>query len=115
MSGDTATVETALFDYGPWTELLAAIVTPDGKVDYTILGERRALLDRFVTSLAEASPDTTPRRFPTTEHALAYWINAYNAFVLAAVVEEYPIRSVWKTRDGQFFERARHVAGGVAV
>jgi hypothetical protein len=28
---------------------------------------------------------------------------------------EYPISSVWKTRDGQFFQRRRHVAGGRAV
>src|SRR4029450_10414881 len=55
------------------------------------------------------------RRSPTGDPALAYWINAYNAFVLAAVIEEYPIRSVWKVRNGQFFERARHVAGGRLV
>ena len=48
--------------------------------------------------LESASPDTAPERFPTDEDALAYWINAYNAFVLHAVIEEYPIRSVWKAR-----------------
>jgi hypothetical protein len=103
------------FDYGPWTELLSAIVTPEGKVDYEILARHRDLLTRFVVQLGTASPDTTPARFPTAEHALAYWINAYNAFVLAAVIEEYPIRSVWKVRDGQFFTRARHLAGGIPL
>jgi len=106
---------SAGLDYSPWTELLAAIVTPDGKVDYEVLAPRRDLLTRFVASLESASPDSAPDRFPTDEEALAYWINAYNAFVLHAVIEEYPIRSVWKAKDGQFFERARHVAGWRAV
>lgn len=102
------------FDWAPWSELLAAVVTPDGRVDYEELSRRRPLLDRVVAALAEASPDTRPDRFPGAEDALAYWINAYNAFVLAAVIEEYPIRSVWRVREGRFFQRARHVAGGVA-
>ena len=103
------------FDYGTWSRLLARVVTPDGKVDYEALAARRDLLDDFVALLASASPDTAPRRFPSEDHALAYWINAYNAFVLHAVMEEYPIRSVWKVKDGQFFDRRRHDAGGRVV
>jgi len=102
------------FDWTPWSELLGVVVTPDGRVDYEELAARRPQLDRVVAALAEASPDTRPERFPTAEDALAYWINAYNAFVLAAVIAEYPIRSVWRVRDGRFFQRACHVAGGVA-
>lgn len=108
----SAAPSAAPFDYDVWTTLLASIVTPEGKVDYEILARHREQLAAFVAQLGTASPDTTPERFPTPEHALAYWINAYNAFVLAAVMEEYPIRSVWKVEDGQFFVRARHLAGG---
>ena len=103
------------FPYGTWSRLLAAVVTADGKVDYEALAARRELLDTFVAMLATASPDSDPGRFPSEDHALAYWINAYNAFVLHAVIEEYPIRSVWKVRDGQFFARRRHDAGGTRV
>ena len=35
--------------------------------------------------------------------------------MLASVIEEYPIRSVWKVRDGQFFSLARHLAGGIPL
>ena len=42
---------SAGIDYSPWTELLAAIVTPDGKVDYEVLAPRRDLLTRFVAAL----------------------------------------------------------------
>jgi hypothetical protein len=80
---EAAAPPIAPFDYAVWTTLLAAIVTPEGKVDYEILMDHRAELAAFVTQLGAASPDTAPERFPTPEHALAYWINAYNAFVPA--------------------------------
>src|SRR5262249_7045433 len=98
--------------YRVWSELLAQIVTPDGKVDYARLAERRALLDEFVAALGATSPATHPDGFPPAEDRPAYWINAYTAFTLHAIMAEYPITSVWKTRDGQFFQRRRHLAGG---
>ncbi|MYF93905.1 MAG: DUF547 domain-containing protein, partial [Holophagales bacterium] len=103
------------FSYAAWDRLLAEVVTEDGKVDYERLAGRRPLLEEFVAELGETSPDSRPDLFPSEEDGLAYWINAYNAFTLRAIAEEYPIRSVWKTRDGQFFQRRRHVAGGSAV
>ena len=101
-----------MFDWQPWTNLLAEVVAADGKVDYDRLIERRARLEAVVAALAAASPDRTPAEFPTDEDRLAYWLNAYNVFTLHAIVAEYPITSVWKTRDGQFFQRRRHAVGG---
>ncbi len=116
IASETAVGSVApVFDYTGWTAVLGAIVTPEGKVDYEALAERREQLGAFVRLLASASPDSAPERFPSEDHALAYWINAYNAFVLDAVIAEYPIRSVFKVRDGQFFERRRHDAGGQLV
>lgn len=104
-----------MFDWQPWTELLAAVVAADGKVDYARLLERRAQLDAVVAALGATSPESAPQRFPTDADRLAYWLNAYNVFTLHAIAAEYPISSVWKTRDGQFFQRRRHRAGGRAV
>ncbi|MFN8643194.1 MAG: DUF547 domain-containing protein [Candidatus Binatia bacterium] len=104
-----------MFDWQPWTDLLTEVVSPEGRVDYARLLERRARLDAVVAALAGASPENAPEQFPTGEHRLAYWLNAYNAFTLHAILAEYPIASVWKTRDGQFFQRRRHRAGGRAV
>jgi len=103
------------FSYEIWNALLPEVVTPDGKADYSRLAERRERLDAFVAQLGAVSPDSHPEAFPTDEDRLAYWLNAYNAFTLHAIMAEYPITSVWKTRDGQFFQRRRHVAGGRAV
>ena len=108
-------MDEAPFDWTAWTALLAEVVTADGKVDYASLAERRDRLDAMVHALGAVGPDNAPRRFPSDEHRLAYWLNAYNAFTLQAIMAEYPIASVWKTRDGQFFQRRRHLAGGRAV
>ncbi|MCY3932635.1 MAG: DUF547 domain-containing protein [Acidobacteria bacterium] len=103
------------FSYEAWDRLLAEVVADDGKVDYERLADRRVLLKEFVAELGAASPESRPDLFPGEEDGLAYWINAYNAFTLDAIVDEYPIRSVWKTRDGRFFQRRRHVAGNAAL
>ena len=103
------------FSYDAWNALLVEVVTPEGKVDYDRLLQHRALLERFVAALGATSPESHPEEFPSDDHQLAYWINAYNAFTLDAILDEYPITSVWKTRDGQFFQRRRHCAGGRGV
>src|SRR5207249_535741 len=97
--------------YAAWSALLADVVTAEGKVDYARLAERRDLLARVVAELGAASPESDPGRFPSEEDRLAYWLNAYNAFTLHAILAEYPITSVWKTRDGQFFQRRGDFAG----
>lgn len=61
----------------------------DGFVYYRALKSERGRLDRYAGSLnvtAEAY-DAWPR-----EEKMAFWINAYNAFVLQTVVDRYPIR-----------------------
>jgi Protein of unknown function, DUF547/Radical SAM superfamily len=103
------------FRLDDWNALLAEVVTAEGKVDYARLRERSALLDRFIAQLAAISPQSHPSVFPDDGDRLAYWLNAYNAFTLHAILAEYPIPSVWKTRDGQFFQRRRHLAGGRAL
>src|SRR5262249_19473842 len=103
------------FTYDTWNQLLPQIVTGDGKVDYDRWAECRPLLERFIGELAATSPDSHADAFASLADRLAYWINAYNAFTLHAIIAEYPITSVWKTRDGQFFQRRRHRAGGTAV
>ncbi len=61
----------------------------DGYVYYAALKSDRAKLDRYLASLAAAPAgyDTWPR-----ERQLAFWLNAYDGFVLQTVVANYPIR-----------------------
>jgi hypothetical protein len=60
----------------------------DGLVYYQALRQERSRFDRYVAALAEAEvPDTWDQK-----RRLAFWINAYNAFVLRTVIDHYPIR-----------------------
>src|SRR5829696_2587111 len=73
----------------PYDEILDLYVR-DGLVYYHALKQERARFDRYVTALGEVAPDTLKSWPP--EQQLAYWINAYNAFVLRTVIDAYPIR-----------------------
>lgn len=60
----------------------------DGLVYYRALKQERPRFDRYVASLGEVdvADSWDPKR------RLAFWINAYNAFVLRTVIDHYPIR-----------------------
>jgi hypothetical protein len=73
----------------PFEEILDLYVR-DGLVYYYALKQERAKFDRYVQSLGDVAPDTLKGWPP--DRQLAFWINAYNAFVLRTVIDGYPIR-----------------------
>jgi hypothetical protein len=73
----------------PFDEILDIYVR-DGLVYYYALRQERAKFDRYVQALGDVSADTVAKWPPARQ--LAYWINAYNAFVLRTVIDAYPIR-----------------------
>jgi len=73
----------------PFDEILDLYVR-DGLVYFFALKQERGKFDRYVQSLGEVGADTL-QGWPR-ERQLAYWINAYNAFVLRTVIDAYPIR-----------------------
>lgn len=66
-----------------------------GLVNYTTLAADRAGLDRYYGLLRVTGPRTTPSAFQTRDDHLAYWINAHNALVLLAVLESYPLKTMY--------------------
>lgn len=82
------------FDDSDWATVLRENVKT-GLVDYNHLSAHRAALDRFVALISVVGPDSTPDLFSSPEAELAYWINAYNALVLYAVLEVYPTPTVY--------------------
>jgi hypothetical protein len=62
----------------------------DGLVYYRALKSERGAFDRYVQALADTSAETVAGWTPARQ--LAFWINAYNAFVLRTVIDAYPIR-----------------------
>lgn len=73
----------------PFDEILDLYVR-DGLVYYFALKQERGKFDRYVQALGEVGADTL--KGWSRERQLAYWINAYNAFVLRTVIDAYPIR-----------------------
>jgi len=64
------------------------IYVRDGLVYYQALKQERPRFDRYVASLAGATlPESADRN-----QKLAFWLNAYNAFVLQTVIDNYPIQ-----------------------
>ena len=100
----------------PFDEILDIYVR-DGLVYYFALKQERGKIDRYVQALSDVGADTL-KGWPR-ERQLAYWINAYNAFVLRTVIDSYPIRG----KSGDYpassirqipgsFERRTFRAGG---
>jgi len=87
---------TEAFDHGytDYAQLLARHV--DGaRVAYAALKADRAALDRVIAQFD--APAARGEAGWTREQRMAFWINAYNAFTLRAIVDHYPIPSPWFT------------------
>lgn len=91
----------------------------DGFVYYRALRSERGRLDRYAASLNV--PAATYDRW-TREQKMAFWVNAYNVFVLQTVINHYPIRGRSATYPSSSirqipgaFEQTRHRAAGRSV
>jgi hypothetical protein len=89
----------------------------DGMVYYRQLKGARVPFDSYVSSLATASIESASR-----ENQIAFWINAYNAFVLQTVIDHYPIVGRSKEYPAKSirqipgaFERLPHRAAGRTI
>ncbi len=104
-------VETAYADYAA---LLSRYVR-DGGVDYAQWkADDPPAWQRFVAWLESADPEG----WPLAERR-AFWINAYNARVIAGVLARYPLDSVREVgflggRLGGFFSRREHPVAGAS-
>jgi hypothetical protein len=74
-------------DYSLFSQVLRDHVK-NGAVNYKALKTDKRLAD-FVEILKKTDPNKI-----SAKNRLAFWINAYNAFVLKVVVDQYPIKSI---------------------
>ncbi len=79
------------FDQSAWDSILREHVDARGLVDY--VGIKNApLFRKYIASLATASAD----KLVDDDDRLAFWINAYNALTIQAVLQTLPAdRSTW--------------------
>jgi len=81
----------------PYHNLLQKYVTSTGLVNYSGLKKDEKTLDRYLSELSKNTPDN----LTTRKAALAYWINAYNAFTLKLILNNYPLNSITDIHNGK--------------
>jgi hypothetical protein len=102
-------------DVAAFDRVLKSYVLDDGTVKYDALKNDFDPLKRFIAAIGAVSPDSHPSLFPSRAHKLAYWLNAYNAFVLWVITKEYPEKKTRLSTEAgrdQFFMRTELKAGG---
>jgi hypothetical protein len=92
-----------VFSHDSFNLVLQRFVNESGQVDYSALKKDPHDLDLYYQLVAAYSPDSHPDMFPTNNHKLAYWINAYNAAVIKTVITYYPVDSVLKVKPPALF------------
>jgi hypothetical protein len=74
-----------------WNELLQQHVTKTGEVNYKGFIKDKAKLQRYLDTISNTPPD---KKNWTKEEQLAYWINAYNAYTVKLIIDNYPLKSI---------------------
>lgn len=77
-------------DHTAWTELLSKYVEDNGMVNYQGFIDDKTQLEAYLEVLSNNAPGDTW----TDNEKLAYWINAYNAFTVKLIVDNYPLESI---------------------
>ncbi len=102
------------FTSADFSAVLSAHVDDAGLVDYAGLVADPQPLDAYLTRLAT----TDPSRLGDDDR-LAFWINAYNAYTVYLIRDQYPTKGILKTVSGPFiptvnspFSDAFAVVGG---
>jgi hypothetical protein len=103
---------TAEAIHRPYDQMLDMYVR-DGLVYYRAVRADRARLDRYVASLGAVSSSTYQGW--DRDQQIAFWVNAYNAFVLQGAASAYPLRGNSLRNVPGFFDKRPHRAAGRSV
>jgi hypothetical protein len=85
------------FSHQQFETLLKKFVDQQGNVDYQAwvdTNNAQHNLTRYLAAVAQFSPENSPERFATEQHALAFWIYSYNALVIHSILLNWPLESV---------------------
>ena len=108
---ETLDVKANQFPHEVLDRVLKKVVDDQGRVDYKALAADRNALEKYLYAISQFSPHSHPKLFTTQDHRLAYWINAYNAYVLYAVTDRPTMKSVIDDKN-DFFYFTEYTFGG---
>lgn len=80
-----------------WDQLLQKYVSASGKVNYKGFQQSKTKLNAYLDELAK---NPVQDNWSKAEK-MAYWINAYNAFTVKLITDNYPITSITKLHNGK--------------
>lgn len=83
-------------DHSSWDALLRKYVSASGVVNYKGIRAEKAKLQAYLNTLSAGAPTSNSR----TEK-MAFWINAYNAFTVKLILDNYPTTSITKLKGGK--------------
>lgn len=83
--------ESQIFPYTVYGELLKTYVDDAGMVNYSGWKANRKPLDEFTQSMSRLDPKAFDAWADTEK--IAFWVNAYNALTLKAIIDHYPIKA----------------------
>ncbi len=85
-----------------WNNLLTQYVSKSGEVQYKSLkASRMAELEQYLKDLAA----TPVQKSWTKAQKMAYWINAYNAFTIKLILDNYPLSSITNLSGGKVWDK----------
>lgn len=92
VSGDLSTemISEEIVDHSQWNLLLQKYVAQNGLVDYKGFASERNLLNSYLNKLST----TEPKESWSVQELLAYYINTYNAYTVALILDNYPVESI---------------------
>ena len=73
-----------------WDELLKKYVNEEGFIDYKGIISEKDKFEKYLDLLSNNAPSNNWNE----NEKLAYWINAYNAFTVKLIVDNYPLESI---------------------
>ena len=117
-----AAFQGTTFPHDSFEKLLRQWVSDDGKIDYEswqASSSSVASLNSYLAAVSSISPISAPERFAMRSDELAYWLYAYNAYVIKSVLDHWPVASVTDVKAPieavkglGFFYRQRFEFGG---
>jgi hypothetical protein len=90
-----ATADASSMNHAKWNALLQKNVSKNGTVNYKAFKKDSGQLQAYLTELSANVPTKSSSRNAT----LAYWINAYNAYTVKLIVDNYPTKSIKDIND----------------
>ncbi|MEO1436328.1 MAG: DUF547 domain-containing protein [Bacteroidota bacterium] len=87
------------FNHDAWDALTRKYVSSSGNVNYAGLRAEKANIENYLELLGANPPQSDWGRSKT----IAFWINAYNAFTVKLILDNYPVKSILDLEGGKIW------------